>query len=96
LKEQAKRIKNYSDIDPSVICYWKHQKAGMWYISFPTDDEQGMLGGLALHTVEEHEDGTITVTPSIRTRGHNGYRHGYLTKGVWEGCEDDKQVILDK
>ena len=33
------------------------------------------------HQVEVHEDGTITVTPSIA--GGNGPFHGFLTHGVW-------------
>jgi hypothetical protein len=81
--EQAKRVRNYIGRDPLVVCYWKHEESGEWYIHFPTD---GLLGGLANHKVEEHEDGTITVTPSILTTGHNGERHGYLTKGVWHEC----------
>lgn len=42
------------------------------------------VGGLGLHTVVEHEDGTITVSPSILTTGHHGATwHGYLVEGVW-------------
>lgn len=37
------------------------------------------LGSLEDHEVEEHEDGTITVTPSIDA----GIWHGYLRRGVW-------------
>lgn len=40
---------------------------------------QGHLGSLSDHEVEEHPDGTITVTPSIEGEGF----HGHLTKGVW-------------
>ena len=40
--------------------------------------------------VEEHEDGTISVTPSILVDGHNEgektQRHGYLTRGIWTEC----------
>jgi len=86
MAETAKRVRNYGDRDPSMVCYWKHEGNGEWYIHFPTDDGDGMLGGLANHTVEEHDDGTISVTPSILTEGHNGARHGYLTKGVWYEC----------
>lgn len=60
-----------------MICYWKDEESGEWYIHFPTTDGHGLLGGLANHKVEEHEDGTISVTPSILTTGHNGERHGY-------------------
>lgn len=59
----------------------------------------GEIGTLRNHTVVEHEDGTITVSPSILIHGHDfldgeekktspGW-HGYLEKGVWltEGRE---------
>lgn len=38
-------------------------------------------GSLVDHTVIEHEDGTITVEPSILS--HDGKYHGYLRRGVW-------------
>ena len=48
------------------------------------------LRSLANHEVTEHEDGTITVSPSIRIRapGHPDEKerlgwHGYLERGVW-------------
>lgn len=39
--------------------------------------------------IEEHEDGTISVTPSIRILDGDGKPdiwHGYLTRGVWRAC----------
>ena len=44
-------------------------------------------GGLPNHTITEHEDGTITVSPSIlfNEPGAPGW-HGYLERGVWRGC----------
>jgi hypothetical protein len=37
-----------------------------------------------LHTIVEHEDGTITVSPSILVTGSHGKQwHGYLERGVW-------------
>ena len=45
----------------------------------------GHLGNLRLHDVMEHEDGTITVSPSIlvdRVGTGEGW-HGYLERGVW-------------
>ena len=45
------------------------------------------LANLTNHKVAEHEDGTITVSPSILTTGHDTgkaiTKHGYLEKGVW-------------
>ncbi len=53
-----------------------------WVIS----DPNGVLGtiGRINHKVEEHEDGTITVTPSIVA--HHGGFHGFLERGVWRSC----------
>ncbi len=51
------------------------------------------MGSLAEHDVTEHEDGTITVSPSILIidpRGPNDIGpvewHGYLERGVWREC----------
>lgn len=49
----------------------------------------GLHGDLSAHEVEEHEDGTITVSPSIlvsrRTYQNrdDAEWHGYLRRGVW-------------
>jgi hypothetical protein len=53
---------------------------GKWYCCPPGTE---LLGGLANHEVVEHEDGTITVSPSILIRGQGERWHGYLEKGVW-------------
>ena len=53
-----------------------------WYARVPA--EGFGVGSLAKHDVIEHEDGTITVAPSILMTGHDGKQwHGYLTKGIW-------------
>lgn len=41
---------------------------------------------LSKHNVIEHEDGTITVSPSILITGFDGQWHGYLEKGIWRKC----------
>ena len=48
---------------------------------------------LASHGIVEHEDGTITVSPSILVQSSvdRGTRlkelwHGYLERGVWRSC----------
>jgi hypothetical protein len=45
------------------------------------------MGDLSLHEITEHEDGTITVSPSIlHTEWDDGNEktwHGYLEHGVW-------------
>ena len=44
-------------------------------------------GSLEGHNVVEHEDGTITVSPSIlHTEPNVGQWHGFLEKGVWREC----------
>lgn len=56
------------------------QPDGTWYGWTPI----GQLAGLDKHTVVEHEDGTITVSPSILCgAGMGDAWHGYLERGVW-------------
>lgn len=55
---------------------------GKWYCRVPAP--RFGTGGLAKHQVIEHEDGTITVSPSILCTGYDGQQwHGYLEKGEW-------------
>lgn len=62
--------------------YWKHE-SGVWYCLTPT----GLLGTLRGHEVTEHDDGTITVRPSIFVnQGKPDQWHGYLERGVWRSC----------
>ena len=71
-------------LDESRVCYWLESNTGTWWIYLP----RAGIGRLTKHTVVEHEDGTITVTPSIA----HGYtdeppeRHGFLTRGEWREC----------
>lgn len=48
------------------------------------------LGSFGSHDVVEHEDGTITVSPSILITAYDGdcaiQWHGYLERGVWREC----------
>jgi len=45
----------------------------------------GHLGDLGNHDVTEHEDGTITVSPSILVSNpqEGELYHGFLEHGVW-------------
>jgi hypothetical protein len=63
--------------------YGKFSVDGEWYGVPP--NHPNLLAGLAKHDVVEHEDGTITVSPSILVKaGRNGVEwHGYLERGVW-------------
>lgn len=65
--------------------YGKWSHSGEWYAVPPETD---LLAGLALHKVTEHEDGTITASPSIEVSGSSSeravnYWHGYLERGAW-------------
>jgi hypothetical protein len=47
----------------------------------------GQLANLSAHQVTEHDDGTITVSPSILVSDNTGpLWHGYLERGVWREC----------
>lgn len=51
----------------------------------------GYAANLSAHQVLEHEDGTITVSPSIRVSTRRQDKdlelwHGYLERGVWRSC----------
>jgi hypothetical protein len=60
----------------------RHPSMLWWQVCAP-DATQGSLNP-AIHIVDEHPDGTITVSPSIdfSQRRIGGY-HGYLVKGEW-------------
>lgn len=55
-------------------------KDGTWYAETPN----GHCANLSRHKVIEHEDGTITVWPSIEVSDGKGVVwHGFLKHGVW-------------
>ena len=68
-----------------------------WYVAVPnprsTSGEGYLLGSLAMHTVREHGDGTISVRPGdgssnsilVRSSDTNSW-HGYVDHGVFEEC----------
>lgn len=58
---------------------------GTWYARAPGDDDR-RLANLANHLVVEHDDGTITVSPSILISGGGAQWHGCLERGVWRQC----------
>ena len=58
-------------------------RIGWWEVTTP----DGMVGSLSpqVHNVVEHEDGTITVTPSLdMSQRRTGGWHGWLTRGVFK------------
>lgn len=54
--------------------YWK-EPDGTWSCCTP----DGIPGSISTHKVIEHEDGTITVEPSIVSNKW----HGWLERGEW-------------
>jgi len=60
--------------------YGVNPKNGNWYCKVPGC----LMGNLTGHEVTEHDDGTITVSPSILINGgEKNQWHGYLEHGVW-------------
>jgi hypothetical protein len=60
-------------------------RSGHWFARAPSCEFHGDLSN---HTITEHSDGTITVSPSILYTEHQGQAtekkwHGYLENGVW-------------
>ncbi len=55
--------------------------------SWRGESPNGLPVWLKTHAVTEHEDGTITVSPSILV-GDRGKKqwHGYLERGIWREC----------
>jgi hypothetical protein len=75
---------------------WPHEEHPGHYCPVEIDGERtwycvtpnGHAGNLAAHDVTEHEDGTITVSPSILVSNlqQGELWHGYLERGVWRSC----------
>lgn len=69
--------------------YWKvvTRDGPVWYCAVPM--KHGGVASLTNHTVVEHDDGTITVSPSILVPTGQGRQwHGYLERGVWRPLDD--------
>ncbi len=64
--------------------YWFDPATQCWLVCCPN----GLYGNLCRHQVVEHDDHTITVSPSILVTYHHAgdgvqQYHGYLERGVW-------------
>lgn len=70
----------HSFFDSPKGAYWKD--GDDWFCVTPS----GHYGILTAHTITEHEDGTITVHPSIGISypGEEFLYHGWLKNGIWE------------
>lgn len=62
--------------------YGKNNR-GNWYARPPG---VRWTANLARHNVSEHDDGTITVSPSILIDDLRTRWHGFLERGVWREC----------
>lgn len=83
---QGRRVYLSDSVRPWDLKSGEYAKGpdGTWWIVPP----DYVLGTISKHTITEHEDGTITVSPSIlMTAGENdpGW-HGFLERGIWRKC----------
>jgi hypothetical protein len=71
---------------------WPHDEHLGYYCPVVIDNKRswmcvtpnGHMGNLRNHEVVEHEDGTISVAPSILVSDHTGELwHGFLEQGIW-------------
>jgi hypothetical protein len=79
---QGKRLEADAPFDLNNHgAYWKNENG--WFCITPN----GHYGGLNNHDITEHEDKTITISPSILVSDNHGQLwHGYLERGVWREC----------
>lgn len=63
--------------------YGKWRDDGNWYGIPPNTD---LCANLKAHKIDEHDDGTITVSPSILVGDGRASWHGYLVHGIWTSC----------
>lgn len=63
--------------------YGKWKLDNNWYAVPPDTD---LVANLGSHEVEEHKDGSISVTPSILVSCGVASWHGYLTRGAFVPC----------
>jgi hypothetical protein len=82
---QGTRVEHIDDL-------WPHEEHLGYYCPVMIDGKNswmcvtpnGHMGNLSAHTVVEHEDGTITVSPSIKVSDNTGELwHGFLERGIW-------------
>jgi hypothetical protein len=70
------------ELHPREYAFWHDA----WYARVPYSDPHiRLLANLGNHQITEHDDGTLTVSPSIAVSdGSSGHRwHGFLERGVW-------------
>lgn len=85
---KGRRLPDYTDWSPAWQPGDYSKMKGFWIVCTPN----GEVGSLTKHTITEHEDGTITVSPSILIHPHQSEDgpkpgwHGFLERGVWRSC----------
>lgn len=81
----GKRVHNTEphQMAPGEYGRWERDN-GNWYARCPSPHD--LTANLSSHQVTEHEDGTITVSPSILCGDSKVEWHGYLERGVWREC----------
>lgn len=61
------------------------REGGVWHVRLPNADGLGPGASIGKHDVTEHDDGTISVSPSILVSNpvEGELWHGFLERGVW-------------
>ncbi len=78
---QGRRV-DVSDVTEMVPGDYGHTDVHTWMACAPN----GFYVNLEAHDVVEHEDGTLTVDPSILVDDGRTSWHGFLRAGVWSEC----------
>lgn len=66
----------WEDVAPGD--YWK-TRGDRWHLIAPSGEHGGAD---ARWSVTEHDDGTITISPSLFFNSPHGW-HGFLERGIW-------------
>lgn len=69
--------KSPHELLPGEYCKWR----GAYYAHCPGPDD--LVANLSAHKITEHDDGTLTVSPSILCSDGRHEWHGYLEQDVW-------------
>lgn len=89
---QGRRLPDNLEEDVTKPFRWDDIQSGdYWFVTHMDHrdlwfrDPNGNVGRCCKHTLTEHEDGTVTVEPSILDRDVDGTElfHGWLRRGIW-------------
>lgn len=83
---QGRRVESMREMldSPDEITYCKTDHG--WLLSLPGIGPAGTRN----HGLQEHDDGTITLSPSFLATNGDVRRHGYFQGGWWNPCNDDQ------